>query len=496
MAEALTDFNDLAGAAGLDAVRDQVEAAEPADSPPARGWPEFDDLAQGEARPPATEPSARLDADDVAGDGSAPLAPPTMPDHAYPALVRDVVAAATFSSEAHPVAVAANVIGLFCCAIGRTAFQRIGDAAIHARPFLLIVGKSGKARKGTAEHTPREVARRADALLRNRHGSADRLRTHAGGLSSGEGVGWAIRDPREPDEKGKGGDLGVADKRLLVIESEFANVLAQTKREGNILSATIRNLWDGRDIEPLTKTSQLTSTKPHVVLVGHITGHELREKSTENDAANGLLNRFAMLHVHRPKLVPLPEATPAEVLDALAERLADAIDYATAGDPHGNNTREVLLSPTAREVWCELYPRITRDREGLAGSLMARSEVYARMLAMVFALIDKRDVIEPNDLLSALAWVEYWRESIEFVWRDGEDQKELDDFTREVLAQVNGRPGVKLSELQEHWKRKRIPEVKAALETLLNLAPPLIEMKRDSSGGGRPAHRYYPVLTQ
>lgn len=486
MAEALTDFNDLAGAAGLDAVRRQVEAAQPA-----RKWGPCDEDV------PPNQVGSVTPAGDASGDDAAPLAPPTMPISAYPPLVRDIVTAATFSSEAHPVAVAANVLALFCTAIGRTAYQPIGDAIIHARLFLLIVGKSGKARKGTAEHTPREVAKRAAALLRRRHSSQDILPTHGGGLSSSEGLFWRIRDPREPDEKtGKGGDAGVNDKRLLVIESEMANVLAQTKREGNTLSAAIRNLWDGRDAEPLTKTNLVTVTKPHVVIIGHITGHELREKSTENDAANGLLNRFAMLHVHRPKLVPLPEPTPADVLDALAERLADAIDFATGGDPHGNNTLEVLMASDARAVWCELYPQITRDREGRAGSLMARSEVYARMLAMVFALLDKRKVIEAGDLLSALAWVEYWRESIDFIWRDGEKQTELDDFTKQVLAQVNGHPGVKLSDLQEHWKRKKTQEVKAALETLLNLAPPLIEMRLDTSGGGRPAHRYHPVLSQ
>ena len=427
-------------------------------------------------------------------DGPDPIVFPVMARDAFPELVRDVVTIATHSSEAHPVAVAANVIALFCCAIGRTAFQRIGDSAIHARPFLLVVGKSGKARKGTAESTAREVAKRADAILRKRHASDDRLRIHAGGLSSGEGVGWAIRDPREPDEKtGKGGDPGVTDKRLMAVESEFANVLAQTKREGNILSATIRNLWDGRDIEPLTKTSQLTSTNPHVVLVGHITGHELREKSSENDAANGLLNRFLMLHVHRPKLVALPEPTPQDVLDSLAARLADAIGFATGNTPHGNNTHEVTLSASAKEVWCDLYPQITRDSEGRAGSLMARSEVYARMLAMVFALMDKRNLIEPGDLLSALAWVNYWRESIDYIWRDGEEQTELDEFTQAVLDEVVRRPGVKLSELQEVWRRKRIPEVNAALETLANLAPPLVEMRRDTSLPGRPAHRYYPT---
>ena len=439
------------------------------------------------------------DDDDDAGtaDDRAPFAPPVMARDAFPELVQDVVTAACTSSEAHPVAVAANFIGLFCCAIGRTAFQRIGDATIHCRPFVVVVGKSGKARKGTAEHTPREIARRADAVLRARHATDDRLRIHAGGLSSGEGVGWAIRDPREPDEKtGKGGDPGVTDKRLMVIESEFANVLAQVKREGNTLSPIVRNTWDGRSIEPLTKTSPMTVTNPHVVLVGHITGHELREKSSENDAANGLLNRFIMLSVHRPKLVPLPQPTPPEVLDSLAERLADAIDFATGGNPHGNNTHEVMLSPSAREVWCELYPDITRDGEGRTGSLMARSEVYARMLAMVFALLDKRSVIEPGDLLSALAWVNYWRESINFIWRDGEEQTGLDEFTQAVLDVVVSRPGVKLSEIQNTWSRKRIPEVNTALELLANMAPPLVEMKKDASGGGRPAHRYYPVSVE
>jgi len=427
-------------------------------------------------------------------DGPSPLAPPVMAAEGFPALVRAIVDAACASSEAHPVAVAANVMGLFCCAVGRAPYQRIGDGKVHARPFPLVIGKSGKARKGTAELTPREVARRADAILRKRHQNEDRLRIHAGGLSTGEGVGYAIRDAREPDEKtGKGGDLGVNDKRLMVIESEFANVLAQAKREGNILSPTIRNLWDGRDVEPLTKTSQLTATRPHVVIIGHITGHELREKSTENDAANGLLNRFMMLHVHRPKLVPLPEPTSESALSALGERLADAIDYATRGDPHGNNTHEVKMTSEAKEFWCELYPQITRERDGKAGSLMARSEVYARMLAMVFCLMDQRSDIEPCDLQAAVAWVEYWHQSITYVFLTGEDESELDDFTKTVLELVLMSPGVKLSELQEHWNRKKTAEVKAALETLLNMALPPIEMRRDSSTGGRVAQRYYPV---
>ncbi|MDP2443289.1 DUF3987 domain-containing protein [Rhodoferax sp.] len=427
----------------------------------------------------------------------SPLAPPVMSPDGFPGILKAIVEAATDSSEAHPVAVAANVLSLFSCAIGRVAYQRIGDAVIHARPYVLIVGKSGKARKGTAEHTPREIFKRADAMLRARHHSNDRLRIHAGGLSTGEGVAYAIRDPKEPDEKtGKGGDPGVPDKRLMVIESEFANVLAQIKREGNILSSTIRNLWDGRDIEPLTKSTLMTATRPHVVVSGHITGFELREKSCENDAANGLLNRFLVAHVLRPKLVPLPEPTPEAVLDDMAAQIADAIDQATQGDPHQNNVLEVTMGPAARAVWCDLYPRITQDREGKAGSLMARSEVYARMLAMIFALLAKRTQISPADLLAALAWVNYWHRSIEYIFLTGEVEDELDSFTKGVADQVLKQPGIKLSELQQHWSRNKTVEVKNALELLLNMAPPLIEMRRDENTGGRVAQRYYPTTRE
>jgi hypothetical protein len=292
-----TDWNDLAEVVDLDEVRRQIEQA---------GNPESSAAAKD------------------GRDGPSPLAPPVMAPEGFPDLVRGIVDAACASSEAHSVAVAANVIALFCCAVGRGPFQRIGDSVAHARAFALVVGKSARRARAPPRHTPREVFRRADAICASVHQSNDRLRIHAGGLSTGEGVAWAIRDAREPDAAtGKGGDLGVDDKRLMVIESEFANVLAQVKREGNILSATIRNLWDGRDIEPLTKTSQMTATRPHVVIIGHITGHELREKSTENDAANGLMNRFMILHVHRPKLVPLPEPTPDAVLDKLAQRMAE-----------------------------------------------------------------------------------------------------------------------------------------------------------------------------
>jgi hypothetical protein len=114
------------------------------------------------------------------------------------------------------------------------------------------------------------------------------------------------------------------------------------------------------------------------------------------------------------------------------------LTYATKGNPHGSNTHEIVMTPEARELWCELYPQITRDLDGKAGSLMARSEVYARMLAMVFCLMDRRSEIEPCDLRAALAWVEYWHQSITYIFLTGDDEPEVDAFTTAVLELVAG----------------------------------------------------------
>jgi hypothetical protein len=450
--------------------------------------------AGSQAAGPANASAAAQDGptgDQRKDDDRSPLTPPTMAPEGFPPLVQEIVSAACSSSEAHPVAVAANLIARFSCAVGRNAYQRIGDTKIHCRPFFLIGGKSSKARKGTSEITVREINKRADAKLRDRLQTLDVFREHVGGMSTAEGLAYVIRDGQEADDNGKGGDEGVKDKRLFVSESEFANVLGQIKREGNTLSPALRTLFDGQTLEPLTKTSRTKASHPHVVNVAYITGFELREKSTENDAANGLLNRYVCLHVYRPKLVPLPEPTPDNVLDDLAEKLADAIQYASKGKVHARDEHEVTMSPEACQYWCERYEQITRDRDGKAGSLLARSEMYARMLAMIFALMDKRSVIEPCDLRAALAWLDYWHHSVTYIYLCGDDDAELNEFDKELLAVVTKQPGISLSQIQEHWHRKKTTAVKGSLERLLNMAPPLIECKKDDTTGGRAASRYY-----
>ena len=50
-------------------------------------------------------------------------------------------------------------------------------------------------------------------------------------------------------------DPGVPDKRLMIVESEFAGTLTVARRDGNILSRVLRDGWDRGDLATLTKSS-------------------------------------------------------------------------------------------------------------------------------------------------------------------------------------------------------------------------------------------------
>ena len=48
-------------------------------------------------------------------------------------------------------------------------------------------------------------------------------------------------------------------------------VLKVTKRQDNTLSAILRNAWDGKTLETLSKTAPARATGAHISIIGHIT---------------------------------------------------------------------------------------------------------------------------------------------------------------------------------------------------------------------------------
>src|SRR5262249_52272513 len=143
-------------------------------------------------------------------------------------------------------------------------------------------------------------------------------------------------------------DSGVSDKRLLVYEPELASVLKQVERQGNVLSAMLRQAWESGDLRTLTKNSPAQATGAHVSLVGHITVEELRRYLSATEIANGFGNRFIWLCVQRSKELPEGGRLDPQVMAGLGQRLATVLAF-------GRNVTEMKRDDAARAVWHKVY---------------------------------------------------------------------------------------------------------------------------------------------
>nr|MDT0253858.1 hypothetical protein [Endozoicomonas sp.] len=165
----------------------------------------------------------------------------------------------------------------------------------------------------------------------------------------------AIKDPEdEEDEK------GVMDKRLLVTESEYANVLAQDQRGGNTLSMVLRDAYDGKTLSNITVTPRV-ATSPHISIIGHITPGELTShKSFISQSVNGALNRNLIFFARRERTEPTPRPYTPEEAEALSQWFAESVyqarDEATTDNYLDKKAgREMVMSQEARAVIIEEY---------------------------------------------------------------------------------------------------------------------------------------------
>ena len=325
--------------------------------------------------------------------GTEIAAPPGWPGPPGPAawqgmagMIAETIAPHT---EADPVAILAQLLVGAGAVIGRGAWLAVEATRHHPNEFVVLVGESAKARKGSSwDHVARTLAR-ADT------GFAARVRT---GLSTGEGLIWAARDPN-------GTDPGATDARLLVVEPEFVTVLKATGRDINTLSPVLRAAWDGRPLALLTRTAPARASKAHIAVVGHITATELAHHTSAVEAANGFLNRFLFIACRRHRLLPEgghPDPLAGTGIEARLGRHLTAAQH----------TGQVRLDPAARLEWCDAYTALSEADDGLVGSLCARAEAHVLRLAMLYALIDGDNTITTAHLHAGLALWDYAARSV------------------------------------------------------------------------------------
>jgi len=366
-------------------------------------------------------------------------------EDAYYGLAGDVVRIIGPHTEADYVAVLVQFLATFGCIIGRKPHWRVENDRHSLILSPVLIGKTSKGRKGISWGRVKNLFKRVspDWII-------DSVKS---GLSSGEGLIWAVRDPI-PDTK----DLGVSDKRLLIIESEFASVLKQVSRQGNILSPTVRQSWDSGDLRTLTKISPAQSTGAHISILGHITKDELTRYLNTTEIANGFGNRFLWLCVQRSKELPFGGSLQESDLNYIVKRLKDAIEFAKEVD-------EIELSEDAKKIWAEVYSKLSAEKPGLVGALIGRTEAYVRRIACLYTLLDCSSLTQPEHLKAAIAISEYSGASVENVFGDALGDPTADSIYAALKENQNG---LNRTDINNLFKRhKTSSEIERALEVLL-----------------------------
>jgi hypothetical protein len=385
---------------------------------------------------------------------------PAPPDPvAYHGLPGQIVARIAPHTEADPAAILMQL--LVCCGalIGRDAYFQVEATRHHPNEFVVLVGDSAKARKGSSfDHVARLLAQADPAF-------PARLTT---GLSSGEGLIWTVRDPAGPDP-------GALDKRLLVIEPEFATVLKSTGRELSTLSPTLRSAWDGRPLALLTRTAPARATEAHISIIGHITQTELRRHTTTVEIANGFLNRFVFAAVRRVRL--LPEGGDPDPLKGTG-----LSRYLTTVLTHAHTAGKVTLTHDARELWWHTYPQLTQPADGLLGQLTARAEAHTIRLALTYTLLDGQKTISPQHLHAALALWNYAQRSA--AWALG--QTTGDPLAEHIHAALANSPdGLTRTQIRDLCQRN-LPADRVE-QALASLTAAGRAQRQRTLTGGRPA---------
>jgi hypothetical protein len=384
-------------------------------------------------------------------------------------------------TEADHAALLLQFLVSFGNAVGRKPHCLIEGTKHYSNLFTVLAGQTAKARKGTAADRIRQLFEAADPEW-----AQGCVR---GGISSGEGILWAIRDPIYSMKKGElqCTDPGVDDKRLLLDEREYQQALTVMTRPGNTVSRIIRDAWDGRDhIESLTKNSPAKVTAPMVSIVSHITIEELREALDRTAMANGYANRFLFACVRRGQLLPHggDSRSNRQAINELGPRITETLVKARAFE-------QVGMTPAAAKHWEKIYYTLSTEQPGLLGAITARAEAQVRRLALVYALTDGAGEVDVAHLSAAEALWKFCAASVKHIFGDTVGDPLADEILRALRANLI--TGMTRSELVLMFRNSphRAGGIGAALLRLQQLG---LVRSEQSQTGGRPVERWFATV--
>jgi len=325
--------------------------------------------------------------------------PPQLSPNALYGVVGSVVRKLEPHTEAHPAALLVQFLVALGNVIGRGPYYVTEWDRHYPNLFGAIVGDSSVGKKGTSWGRVMSLMKQVDSDW-----SSNNI---VSGLGSGEAVIDKLKDTDDPIA------AAFTDKRLLLMEGEFAQVLQVMSRTGSTVSSIIRQAWDTGTLSNLTKGNHMKATDAHMSILAHVTKSELRRLMSSVESSNGFSNRFLWCFSTRTKLLPDGgNIHPDEFYDEISSIRRNIAAIQQAG------SFQVERNDEASQYWHEIYPDLTSERNGRWGTSTSRGAPQVVRLSLLFCVLDGKKTIELPHLEAAKAVWDYCCSSARWVFED------------------------------------------------------------------------------
>lgn len=407
---------------------------------------------------------------------------PVLNPGALVGLAGEVVATVSEFTEATEAAILADHLMTFGAQIPSGPYVAQGMTRQDTRVQALIVGSSGTARKASS--------RIAMNLL---YGMLEAPARTCEGVSSAEALLEEFEDLILTSDDPPKVLYGHEDKRLIFYQSEFAQTLIISARNGSALSPLLRDIWDKKRIEYRRAGGrQRIATDFTVSMMGNITGEEFMALMSNRDVSNGFANRMLYIWADRSKFIPFGPTVEElrESLSPLVTRLRRVL-----GD--ARKLKQIDWEPDAKSWWIENYPVLStiENVNQMVAHMIKRRDMYVIRLALLYCLQAGRNALSVADLEAAMCVWQYSEDTVHFMvdkyYVPEEDRRGLalarQDQIRGKPARlreiVNASPGCTRTEIRRSFNNNL---KSGELDAMVEMMSDLIEVR------GSSPERYWP----
>ena len=344
---------------------------------------------------------------------------PIVPEAAWCLTARvylEAVKNSTSASEAYHLAVFLTVVGAI---LGRSVFFRMPHP-IYPNFYTALVGRSGRAKKGTAIGFGCRLARQVNNEFHIKSS-----------VDSGQGLVEQIAKFQ-----------GLHSEKSTAVLFRFAELKGQIEkanREGSTIISTLSEAFDCEDVlEVNTRTNPVQAKKAFVAAVGAASPSWL-DKLQMADLEGGIGNRFLWVPGRSREPIPLPPPPIQSKLNAVAQELAGMRGW--WGKAEDGKETELVLTPEAEERWRWFYKKVYTlgSEDPLVEIMGERMDQHCIKVAMIYAAIERSPEIGIQHLNPAIVFTQFLIESLYAIFSDFglseimKQQRQIEDHIRRAM---------------------------------------------------------------